>query len=110
MRVASGLHEPVYVTTSGKRRRITKREAVIAQLVNKSATADLRATKMLFDMMKEAEHKAGVAAPPEPQRLSAPDKEVVQLFVERLRRQILAEMAEKNGQTASSIGESHDDI
>ena len=48
-------------------------------------------------------------APPEPRRLSAEDKEVVQLFVERLRRQILAEMAEKNGETAGAIGESRDD-
>ena len=57
----------------------------------------MRATKMLFDMMKDAEHKAGGAAPPpEPRRLNAADKEVVQLFVERLRRQILAEMAAQN--------------
>jgi len=61
-------------------------------------------------MMKDAEHKAGVAAPPpEPRRPAEADKEVVQLFVERLRRQILAEMAEKNGATAGSIGESPDD-
>ena len=48
----------------GERRRITKREAVVDQLVNKSTTADLRATKMLFDMIKDAEHKAGIDAPP----------------------------------------------
>jgi hypothetical protein len=30
-------------------------------MVNKSAKADLRATKMLFNMMKEVEQKAGVA-------------------------------------------------
>jgi hypothetical protein len=42
---------------------------------------------MLFDMMKDAEHKAGVATPPlEPRRLDAADKEVLQLFIERLRR------------------------
>ncbi len=40
-------------------------------------------------------HKAGDAAPPpEPRRLAAPDKEVVPLFVARLRRQILQEIAE----------------
>jgi hypothetical protein len=49
---------------------------------------------MLFDMIKDAEHKAGVAAPPpQPRRLDAADKEVLQLFIERLRRQILAEIA-----------------
>ena len=109
--LADALNEPVFLTIDGERRKITKREAVVHQLVDKSTSADLRATKMLLDMMKEAEHKAGFASPsPEPRRPSAEDKEVVQLFVERLRRQILAEMAEKNGETAGSIGESPDDI
>jgi hypothetical protein len=107
--LADALNEPVLVTIDGERRKITKREAVVHQLVDKSTSADLRATKMLLDMMKDAEHKAGVASPPEPRRLAEADKEVVQLFVERLRRQILAEMAEKNGETAGSVGESPDD-
>ena len=50
------------VTENGKRRQITKREAIATQMVNKSAGADLRATKMLFDMLKEVEQKAGTAA------------------------------------------------
>jgi len=52
----------VTVTENGKRRQITKREAIATQMVNKSAGADLRATKMLFDMLKEVEQKAGTAA------------------------------------------------
>jgi hypothetical protein len=53
------------------------------------------ATKMLIDMMKDAEHKAGATSPPpEPRRLAPADKEVVQLFVARLRRQILQEIEE----------------
>jgi hypothetical protein len=60
----------------------------------KSGTADLRATKMLFDMIKDAEQKASVASPvPEPRRHDAADKEVVQQLVDQIRRQILAEMA-----------------
>ena len=103
--LADALNEPVLVTIDGERRKITKREAVVHQLVDKSTSADLRATKMLFDMIKEAEHKAGVAAPPpEPRRLSAADKEVVQLFVERLRRQILAKMAAQNTGAAGGEG------
>ena len=89
----AALNEPVYTTIDGHRRKITKREAIIKQMVDKSAEADLRATKMLFDMLKEVEQKAG-AAPAEPAKLSAPDREVVELFVARLRRQIAAEMAE----------------
>ena len=90
----AALNEPVYATIDGKRRKITKRQAIITQMVNESASANLRATKILFDMMKEVEQKAGAAAPPEPARLSATDREIVDLFVARLRRQIAAEAAE----------------
>jgi Family of unknown function (DUF5681) len=93
--LAKALGETVVVTIDGRRRKLTKREAIVAQMVDKSASADLRATKMLLDIMKGVEHKAGEAAPPaEPRRLAAADKEVVQLFVERLRRQILQEIEE----------------
>jgi hypothetical protein len=86
-----------------KRRTITKREAVVHQLVNKSATADLRATKMLFDMIKEVEQKASVTPPvPEPRRLDAADEEVVQNFVDRIRQQILAEMAAERIEAAGA--------
>ena len=53
----------VVVTIDGRRRKITKREAIGTQMV-KSASADLRATKMLIDLMKDVEHKAADAAPP----------------------------------------------
>jgi len=89
----AALDEPVYVTIDGHRRKITKREAIVTQMVDKSASADLRATKMLIDMLKEVEEKAGAAAP-EPAKLAAADREVVELFVARLRRQIAAEAAE----------------
>ena len=101
--LADALGEQVFVTVDGERRKITKREAVVHQLVNKSATADLRATKMLFDMIKEVEQKASVASPvPEPRRLDAADKEVVQQLVDRIRRQILAEMAAGNIEAAGA--------
>jgi hypothetical protein len=107
--LADTLDEPIFVMIDGERRQITKREAVVHQLVDKSTTADLRATKMLFDMIKDAEHKAGVAPPPPaPRQLDAADKEVMQLFVERLRRQILAEIAAQKIGTAVAT-ESSDD-
>ena len=90
----AALNEPVYATIDGKRRKITKRQAIITQMVNESASANLHATKMLFDMMKEVEQKAGATASPEPAKLTAADREVVELFVARLRRQIAAEAAE----------------
>src|SRR6516162_5802560 len=92
--LVAALNEPVYATIDGKRRKITKRQAIITQMVNESASANLRATQMLFDMMKEVEQKAGAAAPPEPPKLTAIHREIIDLFVARLRRQIAAEAAE----------------
>ena len=91
--LVDAVNERTFVTIDGRRRSITKREAIVTQMVDKSASADLRATKMLIDMMRDVEHKTGGAPPPEPRRLAAADKEVVQLFVARLRRQILQEQA-----------------
>ena len=53
--LAAAPNEKVTVTENGKRQQVTKREAVIAQLVNKSASAELRATKMLIDMLRDIE-------------------------------------------------------
>ena len=93
--LVAALNETVVVTIDGRRRKITKREAIVTTMVDKSASADLRATKMLIDMMKDVEGKAGNVAPqPDPRRLAAADKEVVQQFVARLRRQILHEIEE----------------
>jgi len=92
--LADALNETVVVTIDGRRRKITEREAIVTQMVNKSASADLRATKMLIDMMKSVEQRAGDAAPPPEPRRAEADKEVVQQFVARLRRQILQEIEE----------------
>jgi hypothetical protein len=74
--LAAALNEKVTVTENGKRRQVTKREAVIAQLVNKSASAELRATKMLIDMLRDVEKRAEPAAA-EKNPFSPTEKEVV---------------------------------
>ena len=56
--LAEPLNKPVFVTIDGEHRKISKREAVVHQLVNKSTTADLCVTKMLFDMIKDVEHQS----------------------------------------------------
>ena len=92
--LAEGLNKRVVVTENGRRRKIAVREAITSQLINKSATADLRAIKMLLDLIKDAEKQAGTATAPEPaQRFTAADEEVVEQLIERLRHQILSEMA-----------------
>ena len=75
--LVEALNEKVVVTIDGERREITKREAVATQLVNKSTGADLRATKMLIDTLKDVEKKAGVTQPPEPAAFTAADEEVM---------------------------------
>ena len=49
--LGEALNEPVIVAENGGRRKITMREAIIKQLVKRSATADLRAIKILLDMV-----------------------------------------------------------
>ena len=56
--VAQALDEKVMVTEDGRRRRVTKRELVVTQLVDKSAAADLRAIKQLTDIVQSAERRS----------------------------------------------------
>jgi hypothetical protein len=92
--LAEALDQKMVVTIDGRRRRITKREAMVAQLVDKSAAADLRAVKLLLDMLKMAEAKAGVAAPAPEWVFDAADEKVIDTLLLRLK---LAEEAPKPG-------------
>src|SRR6266403_4723689 len=49
------LNELVVVTENGGRRKISKREAIITQLVNRSAQADLKAIQILLAMLRDIE-------------------------------------------------------
>ena len=92
--LVEGLNKKVTVTENGRRRKVTLREAITSQLINQSASADLRATKMLLDLIKDAERQtaaAAAAAEPAPAFTKA-DEEVVEQLIERLRHQILTEM------------------
>jgi hypothetical protein len=84
--LVAALNEPVVVTANGQSRQITKREAVVAQLVDKSTGADLRATKML----KDIEKRAGMTPSPKAAPFTAADEEVVENLIARLRRMELA--------------------
>src|SRR5258706_13064655 len=53
--LSDALNEPVIITENGGRRKVTKRQAIITQLVNRSATADFRAIKILLDIVREIE-------------------------------------------------------
>jgi Family of unknown function (DUF5681) len=92
--LAEALDEKVQVTEDGKRRRITKRELVIKQLVNKSASADLRAIKQLTNIVQGIEGRTGASqAPPPPQAFTAADEEVIAELKKRIERDIRAKIA-----------------
>jgi hypothetical protein len=75
--LGEALNEPVIVAENGGRRKITMRQAIVKQLVKRSATADLRAMKLLLDIMRDIEGQ-NEAASPEPPAFSEADEEVLE--------------------------------
>jgi Family of unknown function (DUF5681) len=73
----------VIVVENGRRKRITKREAIITQLVNKSAAADLKATQIVLAMLQEVEAQADDAV--EQTALTEADHQIIERIRERLR-------------------------
>src|SRR5438477_10438918 len=71
------LDEPVTVTENGGRRKVSKRQAIVTQLVNRSATADFRATKILLDIMRDIERQTEPTAP-ETSDFSEADEKVLE--------------------------------
>ncbi len=79
--VGEALDQRVTVTEHGKRRKISKREAIIAQLTNRAAQADLKATQILLGLMQDIERRAGASS--EPASLSEADRQVLQFIQKR---------------------------
>jgi hypothetical protein len=65
------------VAEEGGRRNITKREAIVTQLVNRSATADLRALKILLDTLRDIEGQTEPNSP-ETSGFAAADQKVIE--------------------------------
>jgi hypothetical protein len=80
---SEALNETVSVVENGRRRKITKREAVIAQLVNKSAGADLRAIKILFDIQQAIEARSGPEAAAAPAGLGQSDRAIIDHYLRK---------------------------
>lgn len=74
--IAKALDRRVAVNENGRRRTISSREAIIAELVNRSVAADLKAIAMLFRWMQEAE--------PPAEEFTASDQEVIAGMIARL--------------------------
>src|SRR5207253_3082119 len=77
--LSEALNEPVIVTENGGRRKVTKRQAIITQLVNRSATADWRAIKILLDLVRDIEGQTEPASPQTSAFSEADEKVIEQL-------------------------------
>jgi len=75
--LSEALNEPVIVTEHGGRRKVSKRQAIVTQLVNRSATADFRAIKILLDIMRDIERQTEPTAP-ETSDFSEADEKVLE--------------------------------
>ena len=53
--LSKALNELVVVTEPGGRRKVSKREAIVTQLVNRSAKGDYKAIQILLGMLRDIE-------------------------------------------------------
>jgi flagellar hook-basal body complex protein FliE len=81
--VHEALNEPVIVAENGRRRKVSKRQAIIKQLINRSAQGDLKAIQMLLDVMQEIERRQE-ATDPTATTFDAGDEKVLDQLITRL--------------------------
>ena len=74
--ITEALNELVLVAENRGRRKVSKRQAIIMQLVNKAAQADWRALKILLDIVQAIESRTE-AVSPEGSAFSAADEQVI---------------------------------
>lgn len=82
--LADALNETVIVAENGRRRKISKRAAIVTQLVNRSAKPDLRALKIVLDLLCHFE-PADESASSETS-ITATDEKVIEQLKARLAR------------------------
>src|SRR6267378_2547230 len=68
---------------NGRRKKITKREAIVTQLVNKSASADLKATQIVLALLREVESQTDGSA--DPAAFTEADQQIIRRIQARLR-------------------------
>ena len=77
--LSDALNERVLVTENRGRRKVTKQQAIVMQLVNKAAQADWRAIKILLDMVQAIESRTEPASSETPAFSVADEKVIAQL-------------------------------
>ena len=75
----------IIVVENGRRKKISKREAIITQLVNKSASADLKATQIVLAMLQDVEARADDSS--DSATFTEADQEIIQRIQARRRNE-----------------------
>jgi Family of unknown function (DUF5681) len=83
--LSTALNASIVVVANGRRKKITKREAIVTQLVNKSAAADLKATQIVLAMLRELESQDD--GPADPAVFTEADHEIIRRIQARLRNE-----------------------
>ena len=83
--LSDALNGSVIVVENGRRKKITKREAIVTQLVNKSAAADLKATQIVLAMLRELESQDDGSA--DRAVFTEADHEIIRRIQARLRNE-----------------------
>jgi len=78
------LNETVIVAENGGRRKISKRQAIVKQIVNKAAKGDWRCTKLLLELPQET--GSATEAESSESSFGAADKQTIEQLKARLRR------------------------
>jgi hypothetical protein len=84
--IESELKRRIIVTEDGRRKKITKREAVAKQLVNKAASGDSKAIPVLLNESRQQE--AGFATGPGMEVLSRAEDQLVMVNIVRRIREV----------------------
>jgi hypothetical protein len=74
----------VVVTQNGRRKTITKLEAMTTQLANKGASGESKATELLLGMVQLFEDRGNV--PEQTKVIEEADRQVMQLLFARIRQ------------------------
>jgi hypothetical protein len=77
------LREKVVINEGGRRKTVSKLEAALKQLVNKSASGDLRALRQLVELARDAESKQPNTSASETSALNEMDQQVLAGILER---------------------------
>jgi Family of unknown function (DUF5681) len=80
------LREKVIINENGKRKKVTKLEAALKQLVNKAASGDLRAINHLAELAGDFESKQNMPGAEQPE-IGELDQEVINGILQRFQVQ-----------------------